>query len=79
MKNSSNKLQRFESHHLTSAGLDSTVIADMALAVRDMDTGKAVSVRPAVRKSPELFFLLSTQAKYTPMQADTPNMRANTT
>ncbi|KAF3859484.1 hypothetical protein F7725_021883 [Dissostichus mawsoni] len=39
---------------LTSAGLDSTVMADMKLAVRDRETGRAVSLRPPIRKSPEL-------------------------
>lgn len=47
---------------LTSAGLDSTVMADMKLAVRDRETGKAVSLRPPVKKSPELLWLLSIQA-----------------
>ena len=48
---------------LTSAGLDSTVIADMKLAVRDSETGRAVSLRPPVRKSPELLRPLSAQAQ----------------
>lgn len=47
---------------LTSAGLDSTVMADMKLAVRDRATGRAVSLRPPIRKSPELRRALSTQA-----------------
>lgn len=49
-------------YNLTSAGLDSTVMADMKLAVRDRETGRAVSLRPPIRKSPELLWPLSAQA-----------------
>lgn len=49
-------------YNLTSAGLDSTVMADMKLAVRDMETGRAVILRPPIRKSPEFRWPLSAQA-----------------
>lgn len=52
----------FFSQQPTSAGLDSTVMDDMKLAVRDMDTGSAVSFRPPVRNSSALSLLLLVQA-----------------
>lgn len=49
--------------NLTSAGLDSTVIDDIRLAIMDMETGKMLSFLPPVRNSWALPLPLLAQAK----------------
>lgn len=62
----------------TSAGVPSTVTADMKLAVRDKATGPQVICLPPTKKSPELAFFRSLIAKKIPMLEETRKRAAKT-
>lgn len=68
-----------EPKRYTSAGVPSTVTADMKLAVRDRATGPQVICLPPTKKSPEDVFFLSLTAKKTPIPEEMRKRAAKTT